>query len=151
MNDTIVAAKAKVQHDKFRGKVFAHFSRPKARFMREATYGILASSDTKLSSIVRTIEDDVAPIQTEKRLSRNIDDETLDREISAAILSKRARYVRKDTLILVDWRIEETIRFVKQEYGFENIRVHTHNAIRNMASLVPSYATTSPRCGSDGT
>ena len=38
------------------------------------------------------------------------------------------------------WRIEETIRFVKQEYGFENIRVHGYNAIRNMASLVLTSA-----------
>ena len=38
------------------------------------------------------------------------------------------------------WRIEETIRFIKQEYGFENIRVHSYNAIRNMASLVLACA-----------
>ena len=30
------------------------------------------------------------------------------------------------------WRIEETIWFIKQEYGFENIRVHSYNAIRDM-------------------
>ena len=102
MNDTIIAAKAKEQHDNFLGKVFTHFSKPKARFVRETTYGIQASGDTKLSSIVRAIEDDVAPIQTEKRLSRNIEDETLGQEISDAILSEGARHVRKDTLILVD-------------------------------------------------
>ena len=102
MNDTIIAARAKEQHDNFLGKVFTHFSKPKARFVREATYGIQASGDTKLSSIVRAIEDDVAPIQTEKRLSRNIEDETLGHEISAAILSEGARHVKKDTLILVD-------------------------------------------------
>ena len=90
MNDTIIAARAKEQHDNFLGKVFTHFSKPKARFVREATYGIQASGDTKLSSIVRAIEDDVAPIQTEKRLSRNIEDETLEREVSAAILSEGA-------------------------------------------------------------
>ena len=102
MNDTIIAARAKEQHDNFLGKVFTHFSKPKARFVREATYGIQASGDTKLSSIVRAIEDDVAPIQTEKRLSRNIEDETLEQEISDAILSEGARHVGKDTLILVD-------------------------------------------------
>ena len=53
MIDTIIAAKAKEQHDNFLGKVFTHFSKPKARFVREATYGIQASGDTKLSSIVR--------------------------------------------------------------------------------------------------
>ena len=38
------------------------------------------------------------------------------------------------------WRIEETIRFVKQSYGFENIRVTTYARIRNMASLVLASA-----------
>jgi hypothetical protein len=38
------------------------------------------------------------------------------------------------------WRIEETIRFVKQSYGFENIRVMTYTRIRNMASLVLASA-----------
>jgi len=63
------------QHDNFLGKVFTHFSKPKARFVRETTYGIMASGDTMLASIVRTIDDVVAPIQTEKRLSRNMEDE----------------------------------------------------------------------------
>ena len=38
------------------------------------------------------------------------------------------------------WRIEETIRFVKQSYGLENIRVMTYARIRNMASLVLASA-----------
>ncbi len=34
------------------------------------------------------------------------------------------------------WRVEEAIRFVKQSYGFENLRVMTYTRIKNMASLV---------------
>ena len=101
MNDTIIAAKAKEQHDKFMGKVFTHFSKPKARFVRESTYGIQASGDTKLSSVVRAIDDDVEPIQTEKRLSRNIEDEHLGDAVAQAILAEGANLVKKDTLILV--------------------------------------------------
>ena len=41
---------------------------------------------------------------------------------------------------LTRWRVEETIRFVKQSYGFENIRVMTYTHIRNMASLVLASA-----------
>ena len=102
MNDTIIAAKAKEQHDKFMGKVFTHFSKPKARFVRETTYGIQASGDTKLSSVVRAIDDDVEPIQTEKRLSRNIEDGHLGDAVAQAILAEGANLVKKDTLILVD-------------------------------------------------
>ena len=38
------------------------------------------------------------------------------------------------------WRVEETIRFVKQAYGLENIRVMSYTRIRNMASLVLASA-----------
>lgn len=34
------------------------------------------------------------------------------------------------------WRIEETIRFIKQSYGFEDIRVLTYERVRNLAALV---------------
>ena len=59
------------------GKVFTRFSKPSRRFIEECIYGIQASGDTKLSSIVRAIDDDIRPIYTEKRLSRNMDDEVL--------------------------------------------------------------------------
>ena len=98
MNDTIIAAKAKEQHDKFMGKVFTHFSKPKARFVRETTYGIQASGDTKLSSVVRAIDDDVEPIQTEKRLSRNIEDEHLGDAVAQAILAEGANLVKAEIL-----------------------------------------------------
>ena len=47
------------------------------KFVEECIYGIQASGDTKLSSIVRAIDDDIRPIYTEERLSRNMDDEVL--------------------------------------------------------------------------
>ena len=102
MNDTIIAAKAKEQFDIFLSKIFTHFSKPLMRFLREATYGIQASGDTKLSSIVRAIDDDIAPLQTEKRLSRNLEREEIEAKTSAAILAEGAKHVKKDTLILVD-------------------------------------------------
>ena len=37
---------------------------------------------------------------------------------------------------LTHWRIGETIRFVMQTYGFENVRVLSYRGIRNMASIV---------------
>ena len=37
---------------------------------------------------------------------------------------------------LTRWRIEETIRFVKQCYGFEHIRVMSYESWRNMSALV---------------
>ncbi len=37
---------------------------------------------------------------------------------------------------LTRWRVEETIRFIKQSYSLEDIRVLTYQRIKNMAALV---------------
>jgi hypothetical protein len=41
---------------------------------------------------------------------------------------------------LTRWRIEETIRFVKQSYEFEDIRVLTYRRLKNLAVLVMAVA-----------
>lgn len=102
MNDTKIASRAKAQLSNFMGKLFTHFSKPSRRFVEECIYGIQASGDVKLSSIVRAIDDDIRPIHTEKRLSRNLDDEALGAGVAGAVLSEGARTVRRDTLLLVD-------------------------------------------------
>ena len=51
---------------------------------------------------MRAIDDDIRPIYTEKRLSRNLDDETLEASIADAVLKDGARSVGADTLLLVD-------------------------------------------------
>jgi len=37
---------------------------------------------------------------------------------------------------LTRWRVEETIRFIKQSYDFEDVRVMTYRRLKNMAVLV---------------
>jgi len=37
---------------------------------------------------------------------------------------------------LTDWRVEETIRFIKQSYDFGDVRVRTHQRLKKMAALV---------------
>ncbi len=37
---------------------------------------------------------------------------------------------------LTRWRIEDTIRFIKQSYDFEDVRVPTYTRLKNMAVLV---------------
>ncbi len=38
------------------------------------------------------------------------------------------------------WRIEEAIRFIKQSYDFEDIRVLSYERLRNMAVLINAVA-----------
>ena len=74
---------------------FTHFSKPGRRFVEDCIYGIQAPGDTKLSSsIVRAIDDDIKPLCTEKRLSRNLDGDSIGDDVAAA--------VRGGTLLLVD-------------------------------------------------
>lgn len=103
MNGTTIAFRAKEQLGKFLGKVFTHFSRPKQKFMADMLYGIQASGDTQLSSIMRAINDDAERRHAvEKRLSRNLADDALGKSINEAILSEGVRHVKDDTLLLVD-------------------------------------------------
>jgi len=37
---------------------------------------------------------------------------------------------------LTRWRVEDTIRFIKQSYDFEDVRVLTYQRLKNMAALV---------------
>ncbi|MBR4258466.1 MAG: hypothetical protein IKQ17_05510, partial [Kiritimatiellae bacterium] len=54
------------------------------------------------SSIVRAIDDDIKPIYTEKRLSRNLDGDGIGDDVAAAVLEAEAASVRGDTLLLAD-------------------------------------------------
>ena len=113
MNDSTIAFRAKEQLGKFLGKVFTHFSRPKQKFMADMLYGMQASGDTQLSSIMRAINDDPGMRHAvEKRLSRNLADEGLCAAVSKAVLSEGARHVKDDTLVLVD------PTEIKKEYGY---------------------------------
>ena len=44
------------------------------------------------------------------------------------------------TSYLSRWRVEETIRFIKQSYGLEDIRVRKYERLRNLAMLVLATA-----------
>ena len=89
MNDSTIAFRTKEQLGNFLGKVFTHFSKPKKKFIADMLYGIQASGDTQLSSIMRAINDDASMrYAVEKRLSRNVSDETLGTEIDKAILAE---------------------------------------------------------------
>lgn len=103
MNDSTIAFRAKEQLGRFLGKVFTHFTRPRRKFLADMLYGIQASGDTKLSSVMRAVNDDAGMCHAvEKRLSRNVADETVGEEIDKAILKAGAAQVGDDTLILVD-------------------------------------------------
>ncbi len=99
---SILGSKLRDQLHKFSGKLSTHFSKPMQRFVEQMVYGIQASQDVKLSSIGRALDEDIALIKTEERLSRNLDHEGLEEELHRQVAKAGSRYVHEDTYILVD-------------------------------------------------
>lgn len=102
MNYSGLVGKLREQIHGFSGKLSTQFSVPKQRFIEQMVYGICARQDVKLSEIARSLEEDVALIRTEKRLSRNLDAEGMDERLRDAVVRMGSRRVHKDTLLVID-------------------------------------------------
>jgi len=102
MNYSGLVEKLREQIHGFSGKLSTQFSVPKQRFIEQMVYGICARQDVKLSQIARSLEEDVALIRTEKRLSRNLDTEGMDEKLIDEVVRLGSRRVHKDTLLVID-------------------------------------------------
>jgi len=102
MNYSGLVGKLREQIHGFSGKLSTQFSVPKQRFIEQMVYGICARQDVKLSQIARSLEEDVALIRTEKRLSRNLDTEGMEEKLIDEVVRLGSRRVHKDTLLVID-------------------------------------------------
>jgi len=100
-NTTTVAA-IKGQLSKFSGIIAQGLSKPKRRLIKEMIYGIQAAKDVKLSNISRALNEALALIKTEDRLSRNLDDEEFTDEINKEICRLGSAKVGEDMVIAID-------------------------------------------------
>ena len=101
-NYSVLGRKLREQLHEFSGKLSTRFSLPKQRFVEQMLYGLSARQDVKLSVIARSLEEDVALISTEKRLSRNLDTSGMDEQLFEAVVRMGARRVHSDTLLVLD-------------------------------------------------
>lgn len=92
----------KVQLSKFSGIISKPFCKPTRRFFREMLYGIQASQDVKLSNIGRSLQEDIALIKTEDRLSRNLSKEDFSDHINAQIIRLADDKITDDMVISID-------------------------------------------------
>jgi hypothetical protein len=100
-NTTTVAA-IKGQLSKFSGIIAKELSKPKQRLIKEMIYGIQAAKDVKLSNISRALNEPIALIKTEDRLSRNLDDEEFTDEVNKEICRLGSAKVGEDMVIAID-------------------------------------------------
>jgi hypothetical protein len=80
------ASKMRAHLDDFSGKLSAGLSKPARRFVSEVLYGIAARGSVRLSEIGRALEERIALIKTEARLSRNLGRAELRELLGAAVL-----------------------------------------------------------------
>jgi len=102
MKRIVLARKLREQIHEFLGIFPPHFSKPTLKFIEQILYGIQASGDVKISSITRTLGEDITGKKTAERLSRHLQTPGLWERINEAIASHGGRRIADDTLIIID-------------------------------------------------
>jgi len=102
VNNSIIAWKTRGQLDDFMVKLFHGFSKPRNKFIRDMVYGIQSTGDTVLTDIVRAVDSEGRHRSVENRLSRNLQEDGLDRDLHEAVMADAKRFVDKNTLVIVD-------------------------------------------------
>ncbi len=96
------AAKTRAYLQAFSGRLSAGLSKPASRFVGEALYGIAARGSVRLSEIGRSLEEPIALIKTETRLSRNLGRPELAASVGEAVLAEGAGRIGERTLLVLD-------------------------------------------------
>ena len=102
MNDNKVRPRLKAQLTKFSLELCAGLSKPLTRFVSQMLFGIQASQDVKLSNIGRSLQEDIPLIRTEKRLSRNLKNTELEKELTLQLVKMGSPRVQANTVLALD-------------------------------------------------
>jgi len=101
-HDSKIAGRIKLQITLFSHKISIGFKKPLRKFMVQMLYGIQASKDVKLSNIARSLNEEVALVKTENRLSGNIGGRDFTEEVNRRIIVQGAKRITEDTVIALD-------------------------------------------------
>jgi hypothetical protein len=97
-----IGSRLKAQLTKYALAVSEGLSRPQRKFVQQMLYGIQATQDVKLSSIARSLQENIALIKTEDRLSRNLGAEALDVHLLQRLAEMGSRRVGAPTVLCLD-------------------------------------------------
>ncbi len=100
--NSLPISRFKAQLSKFSGIISKPYCKITRRFFREMLYGIQASHDIKLSNIGRSLQEDIALIKTEDRLSRNLSKEDFCDHINQEIIRLADDKITDDMIISID-------------------------------------------------
>ncbi|MGH9355523.1 MAG: transposase [Terriglobia bacterium] len=111
MQSSKVRSRLKAQLTKFTAELSEGLSKPLRAFVGEMLFGIQASQGVKLSNIARSLEEEIALIKTEDRLSRNLKAKELEDHLSKKLVSLGSRRVEANTVLCLD------LSDVRKEYA----------------------------------
>lgn len=103
MNTHQIALRTREQMASFLGNLSRHVRQKTARrFVGEALYGITARKSLRLSEIARALNESIALIKTENRLSRQAQRPGLEDKLHDFVIAKSAHRVQHKTLLIID-------------------------------------------------
>jgi len=101
-NPAKTATQIKSQIARFSAKVSLGLDKPKRKFIHQMIYGIQASKDVKLTSIARTLDEDIPLIKTVNRLSRHMKTKGLTINIQKRLMKEAKPFIKEDTVLALD-------------------------------------------------
>ena len=102
MNSSRIAFNLRKRIARFSGNVSSGLCLRAQRFVGDMLYGIGASQSVLLSKIGRTLEEGIALIKTEERLSRNLQRPELEDVLQDNVLKMAAGHIGRDSLLIID-------------------------------------------------
>jgi len=102
MGATSLGSRLKAQLTKFSLALSQGLTCPQRKFVHQMLYGIQATQDVKLSAIARSLQEKVALIKTEDRLSRNLASQALDVHLLQRLAEMGSRRVTAQTVLCLD-------------------------------------------------
>jgi len=111
---------------------------PKRKFIHQMIYGIQASKDVKLSSIARTLDEDIPLIKTETRLSRQINSRDLISTIGKHLIEEGKPFIKEDTVLALDLS-DISKKYSEKQVGFKSENLEILNAIDEVINSMGKY------------
>lgn len=102
MNSSRIAFKIRKRIARFSGNVSSGLCLRAQHFVGDMIYGIGASQSVLLSKIGHSLEEDIALIKTEERLSRNLQRPELEAVVQENVLKMATGHIGQDSLLILD-------------------------------------------------
>jgi hypothetical protein len=102
MHDSKIRSRLKAQLTKFSSEFCEGLTKPLAGFVAQMLFGIQSSQDVKLSNIARSLQEEISLIRTEKRLSRNLKNTELEKELTPQLVRMGSPRVQPNTVLALD-------------------------------------------------